>query len=903
MNHQDGFRGRVGAAGFIIDAPVLGEAEARGRVIAHWRDGAELRVLPDGRWLLRLATPLDVRAETAPGLPVRAVAGGLVTPGAYGTRPGEITWLHAGTARTGHVESLPVLRPAEWLDSAGLTITELKPVQAPEPPVSPIERLDEIKAPDLRVAARIGRPSGRTGRVAAELREGAPTTSSHGGLAGCLTLLIVLIPAVTVVVATVFLFGALFHDTGLHLSPIGVAAIAVILYRLDRHRRRPVRGRAGSTAGRPGERHDGPGRRRRHLLRRALTWLTVRTPAMPIVRRRHERYLHALTRAFEQSRWDDALREAIALGGAGGQQGLLTLRLPPRRNSLRPTPTAGSGSASVPYGPTVYGHLHDLYRSAAANLEKAGRIEEAAFTLADLLDVPGEAVELLERHKKWLMAAELAEGRALSPDLTVRLWWRAGDRDRAVDIARSRGAFASGITLLARVDAAAARDLRRAWVLDRQAAGDHIGAVEAAWPEEALRPLVLADIQAGLALGGPDAAHLFAHLVAQWPGDAARSTAQALLDGDDADGMVARSRFGLAFVSLRSTDPAADRHLATAGLRALVRDEGWSLDGRTLDRVTQALSDRADPLAAADLPRPTRRRPSQSEPRVVAAASPGTVTVFDAAVLGGGAALVACGDAGTLLLTGDGRVRARWDIPAHQLVVADHGGTALLVTRRESVSDVHRLDLVTRKVRHWATLRVQLVLPSYDGGLLTAVQENGIVVLDTLSDPPRVVWREMWEADAILSVSRTPSTVTALGLIPVTDPGAGQLLQAWTWDLPTWTLRGRPVVESGVAPGMRVLASGRVLSPDLHDDPVISTDGDLYSTASGGTVSVRGPSGDVMFHVDFPDPEGQVVGLRSHAGIATVFDHRGRVVGLDAQGIVQANLRVMVGAGLGVLAG
>ncbi|GAA4596849.1 hypothetical protein GCM10023194_70070 [Planotetraspora phitsanulokensis] len=842
-----------------------------------------------------------MRAEHAPGLPLRAVDGGLVTPGAYGARPGEITWLHAGATRTGELNRLPVLRPAEWLDPTGLTITELKPVQAPEPQVSPIERFEEMKAPDLRVAARIGRPSGRTARVAAELREGAPTTSSHGGLAGCLTVLVVLIPAAMVAVGTVLLFGALFHDTGLHLSPIGVGAIAVILYRLGRRRGHPMPGRTGTTAGRPGPHRAGG--RRPHLLQRALTWLTVRTPAMPVVRRRHERYLRQLTRAFQQSRWDDALRQAIALNGTG-HQGLMTLRLPSRRTSLRPTPIPGSGSASVPYGETVYQHLHDLYRSAARSLEEAGRVEEAAFTLADLLNAPGEAVDLLERHKKWRMAAELAEGRALSPDLTVRLWWRAGDRERASDIARSRGAFASGITLLERVDAAAAQDLRRAWVLDRQAAGDHVGAVEAAWPDESLRSSVLTDIQAGLALGGPDAAHLFAHLVAQWPGDAARGTAQALLDGDDADGMAARSRFGQAFASLRCADAAADRDLATTTLRALVRDEGWSLDGRTLDRLTQSLSDRADPLAAADLPRPRRRRPSRGGPPVVAAASPGTVTVFDAVVLAGGAVLVACGDVGTRLLTVDGRVRARWDTPAHQLVVADHGGAALLVTHRETVSDVHRLDLVTRRVRHWTTLSgLRLVLPSYDGGLLTAVQEDGIVVLDTLSERPRVVWREMKEADAILSVSRTPSALTALGLIPVTAPGADRLVQAWTWDLPTWTLRGRPTVESGMAQGTRVLASGRVLSPDRHDDPVISADGDLYVTTSGGTAGVRGPSGEVKFQVAFPDSDGQVVGLRSHAGIATVFDHRGRVVGLDARGAVQANLRVVVGVGSRVSVG
>ncbi|WP_433414423.1 bpX6 domain-containing protein [Microtetraspora malaysiensis] len=886
MSAQDGFRGRVCAAGFIVDVPLIGEPEARRRVIEHWQDGAELRVLPDARWLLRLPEHVDVRAELAPGLPVRAVAGSLVSPGADGSQPGEITWMHAGDTRTEQIEALPVLRPADWLDSTGLRITELKSIQAPERSVSPVEQLDKVEAPDLRAAAKIGRSSSRAERAMAQLhgsRAGEPTGRVwHSLLAGLLPF-VGMIGTAALAVAVIALIAVMLRGSGLHIGPLGVVGITMILYRLLR------RGRADTITGRAGGYRDPRWQR----VRSALARLTLRTPAVPLVERRHQRYLRELARAFEQRRWDDALREAIALGGADAESRLLTMRLPERRGELRPSPTAGSGAAALPYGPTIYQHLHGLYRTAAKELESGGRVEEAAFVLADLLNAPGEAVDLLERHKRWRMAAELAEGRELSPDLVVRLWWQAGNRDRAIDIARSRGAFATGILHLARVDADAARDLRRAWVHDRQAAADHVGAVEAAWPEETLRPLVVADIQAGIALGGPDAAYLFAYLTAFRPSEAACRTARALLGGSDADGLVARARFGTAFAQLQCADPAADRAIATAGLRALVRDGGWALDGSTLDRVTKALSGRADPLAAADLPRPVRRRPRpQEELLSVTAGPPGTVAVFDAAVLGGGAVLVACGDAGTFLLTRDGRVRARWGIPAHQLVVADHGGTALLVTHRESVSDVHRLDLVTRRARHWTSLRVHKILSSYDGGLLIALGEEGIVVFDVLAVHPRVVWREMTDASTILSANRTPSSITALGLIPVAGRPGSHLLQAWRWDLPTWTLRGRTSVESDQSVGVQVLASGGVLSPHLHGDPVVSTDGDVYSTVSASIASVRGPAGDVMFRAVFPETDGQALGLRSHAGITTVFDHRGRVVAVDTCGDVQANLRV-----------
>lgn len=65
------FRATVAAAGFVLDVPVIGAVEAAGRVLAHWQDGAALRELPDGRWLLTLAEPAGTRADRAPGLPLQ----------------------------------------------------------------------------------------------------------------------------------------------------------------------------------------------------------------------------------------------------------------------------------------------------------------------------------------------------------------------------------------------------------------------------------------------------------------------------------------------------------------------------------------------------------------------------------------------------------------------------------------------------------------------------------------------------------------------------------------------------------------------------------------------------------------------------------------------------------------
>lgn len=90
----------------------------------------------------------------------------------------------------------------------------------------------------------------------------------------------------------------------------------------------------------------------------------------------------------------------------------------------------------VPYGLSVYQHLQQTYRRAAERLEQAGRIDEAAFVFAELLNSPAECIALLERHQRFELAAQIAEDRKLDPTLVVRLWWLAGNRDRAVMIAR-----------------------------------------------------------------------------------------------------------------------------------------------------------------------------------------------------------------------------------------------------------------------------------------------------------------------------------------------------------------------------------------------------------------------------------------------------------------------------------
>ena len=126
-----------------------------------------------------------------------------------------------------------------------------------------------------------------------------------------------------------------------------------------------------------------------------LAKLALRSPFGREVGRRHGQYLKDLNRRFNSGDFAEALRRAVPLGKEGGSGGgRQTLRVPGRRDSLALSNGWGSAS-SVGYGPAVFTELKALYRQAATTLEGEGRIDEAAFVLAELLNDVEECIALL----------------------------------------------------------------------------------------------------------------------------------------------------------------------------------------------------------------------------------------------------------------------------------------------------------------------------------------------------------------------------------------------------------------------------------------------------------------------------------------------------------------------------
>ncbi len=274
-------------------------------------------------------------------------------------------------------------------------------------------------------------------------------------------------------------------------------------------------------------------------------------------------------------------------------------------------------------------------------------------------------------------------------------------------------------------------------------------------------------------------------------------------------------------------------------------------------------------------------------PLIHGAGDPGLIELADAVALDYGL-LVALGDRGLRLLTYDGRLRGRWDTPAHALCVADHGASALVLTVAESTVDIHRLDLDRRRLQHRATLRGTYPLESFDGSVMTIVDSAGIAGIDITVDPPRELWRDLVGVTSVVTLTRGPTAMSACVVAPLQLRPHEPSYELWTWDLPSRRLSRRELFDEPWPSGVRVTASGTV----LPNPAVVSADvAGVFEPATGRFAIRR--VGNAIADVEFPAGDGTC--LRAHADTITAFTPDGRIVVIStATRGVLANLTVHV---------
>jgi len=711
------WRGSVLARGYWID-PTL--PDARRRVIERWTPGAELRAVPGdggapGGWLLLVAAPERVLAPP-PGLVVAENGGGLSALSNVAARPGEVVLPAGGVTHRFELAKLEPVDPSAWvtLDLEVVHTTALGP--PPAPPQAP-----RVVTP----RAVFGRPelSPEQRALLVSLRE-PPPPPPPPNMAARLAWLVGLGPLAK--------RGA--------PPPRGPGAPNVV---------QPRDGAPSLPAPR------GPVR---DFLERLLAPLWT-----PVAQAANDALFERLGGLFDEGKLDEALRWAIPLGDGSGETLGPSTSLPTPRASLQLGTGRGGPSRTVSATPSYFEQLRAQYRRAYEALLAEGRIDEAVFVLAELLGQRQEAVDLLEKHGRFGVAADLAEAAGLPPERVVRLLCRAGRTGDAILVARRAGAFQAAVTELKKVDPALATDLRWAWAEHLASRGDSAGACTVAWEEPALRPRTVPWLDAAITSNTPAGARLLGHLLRQTETtfEIVRPRVEALLLGEGFERV--RMRRELA-EGLSHAGPHG-RILLRPVLRRLVADSAATPQLVPADWLRAALARADEPAFVADIPViPPAPRPSGLETVEIGAGDRGLGPVSDLLLLPDGGVLVALGELGAVLYGPRGRVRARFDEPVHALVPIEGTRRAIGVGTRRWGARLCQVECGAEPAAaHWHDGRYTCWEAQSDGSLFFVGTAEGVLALDALDAGARALWRGTADGVDVQRVARGTSTVAFAG--------------------------------------------------------------------------------------------------------------------------------------------
>jgi hypothetical protein len=736
----------VAASAFLFDEETLGAAEARRRVLRWWTAGASLRRTMVGLVLI-LPAPRRVAVSAAPGLPLVAQAGALV--GCEATAA-EIRALGSGgrglvVARGGQVQVVPEgeeVAPQEWIALGPVTAVATRALSAPRP--------ISLESPGA------GRPLhellGPAIPPPAEQREAFLRDAKQ---------------------------EAARHATGL------VPSMASLL---DWFRALLRRRRSRSATTGFGRERTGLMARLRELVARAQRWVGLHR----LLGRRHGRYLASLIEMLSGGDLREGLRHAIPLEAAKEilerrPPRPLSWRLPAPRSELAISPVRAVPGSSLALGGDLFAYLRGLYRRTFEQLDAQGRHEEAAFVLAELLQADEEAVAYLERNGQLRRAAELAEARGCAPGLIVRAWFLAGDRDRAVRLARLRGAFHDAIARLEGAHREAARQLRLLWADSLAASGNYADAVALVYAMAEARHLVLRWLEVGLGADEAQAPRLLALQSALAPERWAQTRALAELWLASQDESAAARRRALVEALPRVPVSAGSQRLARLCTRSVLAHGSADVPAISWAAIQLLLTLTDDEALQADLPSTARQRRTRwlvKDDVVTATIEPrGPVPARDAVVLPSGRLLVAQGEAGVVLLGRAGTFLHRFDCPADSLVVSDANDRAIALAARGEATQLTQLDLPARRQRAWGLVSIRGGAKTYDGSAWFVHDGSRVMALDAMAAVPRCFWAVDIQDDVPVEVLYAPRE---LGVLT-----AGWGMEWWRYELPGPTLRER----------------------------------------------------------------------------------------------------------------
>ena len=840
-------QGRQPVAGLWFPAEGHGEAARARRLLAAWRPGSSAWRFAEGD-LLRYPAAVWQACETLAGWPLCREGEGLcsafLTDAERRLLPAADLWLVRGGGLLAlHLAQAELLDPAEWLDLRGLALHDTYDCREALPPPA-------VPAPAARTVREVlgdAVPPASPEQVAflqalAE-RQRAGATGGLAGLAararrpGALALVVLVLGLA---------FGLAVDGWQGLMQLLACVAVGLLLRAGWRLWRKPladaVSAEAVARAARTlPQRRAGtvlPQRWRQWLARLAVAsrlsyWLGLQQAA----------YLRRMLRMFDEGQLEDALRHAIPLGSDAGSLGQ-AFGVPGPRADLGLKRRPGATTA-LHLGGDLESHLRRLYRQAYERLAREGRVDEAVFVLAELLQARREALDYLEANQRLAQAAELALAWDQPADLIVRLHCLAGDWRRAVAVARRDGAFANAVMQLEKKWPDAARRLRAEWGEALAQQGDWLGAVNAVWPVEALRAQAQHWLQAAESAEGELGARALVQRALLLPDTMDRHAARLRALRDERALHGERGTLAEALLAAAGHGEAS-RALAAAVTGAVLADHAQG-QGRLGQKALQDLVTLGgDPLLQADLPAgdwpAARRQPLSLRDEVLAgeAPEPGAHALLDAVPLADRRHLVALGEAGALIVDAVGRPVTRFSVPAQRLVIAHNRQQALALARRDGVWRVSRLDLVQRRAGDLGVCELDHFADGFDGLGWTVARGSRLQVLDTGRGLQDVLWQ----------VPDLPGPVQALSVSAEVEQvvAGGEL---WTYHLPQRRLASRDALPKAAEPLPRRLLNPQrgVVTLYVHTADPAAPQVSWHVAGSAGRIALpQGQAQEVQAH-------------------------------------------------------
>ncbi|MFS2069674.1 bpX6 domain-containing protein [Pseudomonas sp. CT11-2] len=836
------------------------EGERARLILNQWQTGASVYRFADGD-LLRFRQPVSVQCEALLGWPLirqgRALCSALLAPQEMRSLPAADVWLVRGS----HVSALQLrdatpLSPGQWIDVSGYTLLDTYDCHStlPEPVLEPLavsSDVREILGGKLRPVS----PE-REGVMQAllERQRNAPKTiprqTSTPKDSGWKNTEDSSMPwfklgVSVVLLAAVFWMGSHDRKQGVHTQPpspetavsfdvntvlLGTLISAVLITMLLMGVRNVL---PGATSGQraaprtpaqpPLAPRATPVKHKPAAWRRWLTRLTLHSRLSALYGKHQAAYMRRMLEMFESGDLEEALRHAIPLGSeqSSGEQAFGT---PQRRQELTINQHLGP-SRSIMFEEGLEARLKQIYRQTFERLDREGRIEEAVFVLAELLKVRQESLDYLEKHGRHQQAADLALAWDMPAAMIVRLLCLADNWQRALLVARRDNAFGDAVVMLQEKWPESADRLRLEWAEALTGKGLWLQAVDVIWSlpaerERAAQWLLNAEAAGGrLAIGAlvkraillPDTLVAYGTWVEQLR--------------DDPQRFIERAALAEALLQ-HKTQAGALAWLTRATVHAIIADQACG-HGRLTQNQLQALVKMSkDKLLQADLPSQSLVRPAvRSLDDVVttlewSAPAMGSRAIFDAVPLEDARYLLALGEAGAVVIDATGKTLFHFPVPAQSIVLAHSRQMALVLSRRDDVWRISKLDLVNRTATDLGVLMLDVFAKSFDGTAWTIGRGHQLRVVDVDRG-----FETLWH------VSDLPGRILSLKddsqgeYLWLSDPQHGS--QLWHYRLPDRRLVSREPTPARIhEDGFQLFsASSEVaefrIKPEREDDPIL----------------------------------------------------------------------------------